>query len=297
MKQFNVLLYYYYLEIDDPIYLMELHKEFLSKLNIKGRIIIAKEGINGTVSGPINECNIFKEWLKKILSIKIIDFKEELCKFHLFDKLTVKVKDDIIKMGCNVNPLLKTGIHLSPSEFKDMMKNDNTIILDVRSNMEHKLGKFKNAKTFDINNMYEIPNKCMNDEFFKDPKNKEKNILTYCTGGIKCEKASSFLLDNGFKNVFQLHGGIIKYAKEENGEDFDGKCYVFDKRIGIDVNKVNPKVISFCYNCNIACDNMINCFNTLCNRHTTMCNECFKNLKNCCSKECAESNNKRRLCI
>lgn len=297
MEKFNVLLYYYYTKIDQPLDIMNQHKTFCSKLNIKGRIIIATEGINGTISGPIEDCNKFKIWLKNLMDIKKIDFKESECKNHLFDKLTIKVKDHIIKMGKEVDPTIKTGIHLSPSEFKKKMKQEDTIIVDFRSKMEHHLGKFKDAVTFNINNMYEIPNIYDKHEFFRDKNNLNKHILTYCTGGIKCEKASSFLLEKGFKNVYQLEGGIIRYAKEEQGEDFEGKCYVFDNRIGIDVNKINPKNISFCYHCNKESDTMINCMNTKCNKHTTMCQQCYNSLDGCCSETCSKSETKRDLYI
>ena len=297
MEKYNVLLYYYYTKINNPFEIMESHKKFCDNLNIKGRIIIANEGINGTISGPIEDCNKFKIWLKNLMDIKKIDFKESECKNHLFNKLTIKVKDHIIKMGEEVDPTKKTGIHLTPKQFKEKMKQEDTIIVDFRSKMEHHLGKFKNAITFNINSMYEVPKIYDSHEFFKDKDNLNKNILTYCTGGIKCEKASTYLLEKGFKNVYQLEGGIIRYAMEEKGEDFDGKCYVFDNRIGIDVNQINPKNISFCYHCNIESDTMVNCMNTKCNRHTTMCQDCYDLLDACCSETCSKSETKRDLYI
>ena len=156
-------------------------------------------------------------------------------------------------MGVDVNPQEKTGHHLSPKEFKKMMKNPEAIILDMRSKYEHHVGKFKNSVNFDIQNMYEFPEKLENHELL-DKNNLGRPILTYCTGGIKCEKATSFLLDKGFKNVYQLKGGIILYSMEEGGEDFDGKCYVFDDRITKDVNIINPMTISECYICKKICD-------------------------------------------
>ena len=137
----------------------------------------------------------------------------------------------------------------------------------MRSNYEHKLGKFKNAITFDMDNMYEFPKIFDTHPLFKKPI-KNKKILTYCTGGIKCEKATNFLLKKGFTDVNQLEGGIIRYGMETGG---------------IDVNKVNPKIISNCYVCKNTTDNMVNCINTLCNRHTTIC----------CSEQCSKSDKKR----
>ena len=118
-------------------------------------------------------------------------------------------------------------------------------------------------------------------------------MVTYCTGGIKCEKASALLLHEGFKDVYQLHGGIIKYGKEADGEDFDGKCYVFDNRLSVEVNSVNPVVIATCYNCGKVTDKMINCANPECNEHFTQCDECGTAMDGCCSDACKEHPRKR----
>ena len=287
----------YYIKIKNPIIIWENHKLFCNNLNIKGRIIIAKEGINGTISGNENDCNKYKQHVKKLLNINNIDFKQNSCKGHLFDKLSIKIKKEIIRVGVSIDPTIQTGIHLKPNEFKKMMKGSDTIILDMRSNKEHKLGKFKNAVTFDIDNLYDFPNKFEKHKLFLNKNNLTKKILTYCTGGIKCEKATSYLLNKGFSNVYQLKGGIIRYAMDANGEDFVGKCYVFDDRVGINVNKINPKNISKCYVCQIPFDIMVNCMNTICNRHTTICKVCYKNYDYCCSKECSLSFTKRKIYI
>src|SRR5690606_36332622 len=129
----------------------------------------------------------------------------------------------------------ETGKHLEPHEFMARKDRDDVVVLAVRSNYEHNVGRFKNALTLDIDNFREFPEKIAELEAYKD-----KKILTYCTGGIKCEKASALLLKSGFADVYQLHGGIIKYGKEAGGKDFEGKCYVFDNRVTVDVNRVNP---------------------------------------------------------
>jgi UPF0176 protein len=165
---------------------------------------------------------------------------------------------------------------------------DDVIILDVRSNYEHKMGKFKNAVTLDIENFRDFP-AMIN----KLAQYKNKKILTYCTGGIKCEKASALLLKEGFKDVYQLHGGIIKYGKEAQGKDFEGKCYVFDNRIAVDVNTVNPIVVSNCGNCGKTTTKMINCANPECNKHFTQCNECGVALDGSCSDACQNHPRKR----
>jgi UPF0176 protein len=169
-----------------------------------------------------------------------------------------------------------------------MKDQKDVVVLDVRSNYEHNVGHFKNAVTLDIDNFREFPEKIKELEQYKG-----KKILTYCTGGIKCEKASALLLKEGFEDVYQLHGGIIKYGKEAGGEDFEGQCYVFDNRVTVDVNSVNPSVVSTCFNCGKQTTKMINCANPTCNEHFTQCDECGWEMDGCCSTACKENPNKR----
>ena len=158
----------------------------------------------------------------------------------------------------------------------------------MRSNYEHELGKFKNAITLDIENFRDFPDKINELEHLKG-----KKVITYCTGGIKCEKASAYLLEQGFKDVYQLHGGIIRYGLEAGGEDFEGKCYVFDNRVAVDVNKINPTVVSTCHICGNKSDRMVNCANPTCNLHVPICEECGWEMEGACSDECKEHPQKR----
>ena len=291
----NVLLYYYYSKIENTQKFLEDHKIFCKNFNFTGRIIISEEGLNGTISGMEKDCCKYMKFVKSDTRFSKIDFKIDACQEHLFPKLTIKIKPYLIKLnGGIVDPEVESGTHLSPKEFYNMMQQDETIILDVRSNYEHYVGKFKNSITLDIDKFYHFPEKIKNHELFLNPKNHNKKILTCCTGGIKCETASAYLKKIGFKNVYQLSGGIIKYGIEENGKDFDGKCYVFDGRITKEVNKINPKNITKCLICNNNCDIMVNCMNSLCDKHFTMCNECFVNKNGCCSETCNNSNTKRK---
>ena len=174
------------------------------------------------------------------------DFKIDDVDQPSFVKMHCRYKSEIVHSGLRdpniINPQLQTGKHLGPKEFLSMKDDKDVVILDVRSNYEHNLGRFKNAVTLDIENFRDFPA-----QINALAKYKDKKVLTYCTGGIKCEKASALLLHEGFKDVYQLHGGIIKYGKEAGGQDFEGKCYVFDNRLSVEVNKVNPVTISVCY--------------------------------------------------
>jgi len=289
MKDFLVLLYYHYTKIDDPEAFRERHHLFCIELNLRGRIIVSREGLNGTVSGLRADCEKYMEALKADPRFLGIEFKVDEHDSQAFAKLHVRLKDEIVNSGLkHIDPTVRTGKYIEPEEFKKLKDDPDVVILDVRSNYEHNLGKFKNAVTLDIGHFREFPRKIRELERFKD-----KMIITYCTGGVKCEKASAFLLENGFKDVYQLHGGIIKYGMETEGEDFEGKCYVFDNRIAVDINKVNPVVISRCIICGELCDRMINCANPECNRHAPVCEPCAEKMEGACSEACKAHPQKR----
>lgn len=290
MEKYNILLYYCYTQIDDPEAFREEHHRFCLEHRILGRIIVAEEGLNGTVSGTKEACEVYMAHLKADPRFATIDFKVDESDKHAFQKLHVRVKPEIVHSSLrHVRPAERTGVHLSPAEFKQLKDAEDVVVLDVRSNYEHMMGRFKGAVTLDIENFRDFPEKV------KEMKEKleGKKILTYCTGGIKCEKASAYLLEQGFDNVYQLHGGIIKYGMEAGGEDFEGKCYVFDNRVAVDVNKVNPKVISTCHVCGTPDDRMVNCANPVCNLHVPICEKCGWELEGACSPECKEHPEKR----
>jgi UPF0176 protein len=289
---YQTLLYYCYSRIEDAEQFASDHLQFCKSLNLVGRIIVADEGLNGTVSGTAESCNVYMDTLHSDPRFSKIDFKIDHVEEPSFIKMHCRYKTEIVHSGLRdpgiINPEKKTGIHLEPADFVKMKDEQDVVIVDVRSNYEHSIGRFKNAVTFDIENFREFP--AMINELAQY---KDKKIVTYCTGGIKCEKASALLLHEGFENVYQLHGGIIKYGKEAGGEDFEGKCYVFDNRVAVDVNSVNPVVISTCRNCGSNTTKMINCANPECNEHFTQCDACGEKLDGACSALCKEHPRKR----
>ncbi len=291
MKPYRVLLYYNYTPIPDPEAYREKHHLFCIENQLLGRIIVAPEGLNGTVSGLAEDCEKYMRWLENdpIFAGSNFDFKVEAYDNHAFAKLHVRVKDEIVNSDLPVNPNIRTGKHLEPSEFKTLLKNDPDVVLvDMRSNYEHAVGKFKGAITFDMETLRELP-----EHVHEIAHLKNKKVITYCTGGIKCEKASAYLLEQGFENVYQLHGGIIKYGLEEGGEDFEGKCYVFDNRVTTDVNHINPVVISRCHICQTPSDHMVNCANPTCNEHLAICPVCLEKMEGACSDACKNHPRKR----
>jgi len=292
MTKYNTLLYYCYSTIADAEQFAAGHLRFCRSLNLVGRIIVADEGLNGTVSGTAESCKTYMDTLHADERFANIDFKVDEVAEPSFVKMHVRYKSEIVHSGLRnpkiINPQVKTGKHLEPKEFFEMKDRDDVVVLDVRSNYEHSLGKFKNAVTLNIENFRDFPAKINELAQFRD-----KKIITYCTGGIKCEKASALLLHEGFTDVYQLHGGIIKYGKEAGGEDFEGKCYVFDNRLSVEVNSVNPVVIATCFNCGKVTDKMINCANPECNEHFTQCDECGTAMDGCCSDACKAHPRKR----
>ncbi|SKB62472.1 oxygen-dependent tRNA uridine(34) hydroxylase TrhO [Daejeonella lutea] len=292
MIKYNTLLYYCYNAIENAEQFASEHLIFCKSLNLVGRIIVADEGLNGTVSGTEESCKIYMDTLHADPRFAKIDFKIDEVPEPSFIKMHCRYKSEIVHSGLRdpniINPEKKTGIHLEADEFINMKDNDDVVILDVRSDYEHSIGRFKNAVTLDIENFRDFPAKINELAQYKD-----KKIITYCTGGIKCEKASALLLHEGFENVYQLHGGIIKYGKEAGGKDFEGKCYVFDNRVAVDVNTVNPVVISTCRNCDSHTTKMINCANPECNEHFTQCDDCGEKLEGACSTVCQAHPRKR----
>lgn len=285
MAQYQILLYYIYTPITAGELFAQEHLGFCNSLGLRGRIIVASEGLNGTVSGTVEACNAYMDHLKADPRFANIDFKIDPSEGHAFQKMHVRYKPEIVHSGLRnpqiINPAEKTGKHINGEDFLKLKEDPEAVILDVRSNYEHEVGRFKNAITLDMENFREFPEKVKELEHLKD-----KKVITYCTGGIKCEKASAFLLEQGFKDVYQLHGGIIKYGKETGGKDFDGVCYVFDNRVTVPVNSVNPEVVSKCHCCGKPSARMINCANPECNEHFPMCEDCGWKMNGSCSDAC-----------
>ena len=195
---------------------------------------MAKEGLNGTISIKKNYSLEFKNFINKILKKKIF-FKTHNYSEHVFLRLKIKIKSEIIKMGKkNIQPYKKTGHHIVPDEWDKLIADKNTVLVDTRNNYESKIGTFKGSILVNSANFREFP------EWVKKNEKKIKNrkIAMFCTGGVRCEKASSYLRTNGFKNVFQLYGGIISYLQKtkNKSKNWVGECFVFDERVSINEN-------------------------------------------------------------
>jgi len=292
MKAFQTLLFYNYTPIAEPEQFAADHLRFCEKTGLLGRIIVASEGLNGTVSGTVLQIRKYKDYLRSMPAFASQEFKIDEVDAPSFERLYVRVKPEIVHSGLVgeklIDPNRRTGIHLKPAEVDRMLGREDVVFLDVRSNYEHEVGRFRGARTLNIDHFRDFPARIAEIEDLKD-----KKVVTYCTGGIKCEKASGFLLEQGFKEVYQVDGGIVKYAKETGGSGFEGKLYVFDNRVVVDVNSVSPSIISSCRNCKQESARMVNCANPECNEHFVLCEDCGWEMEGCCSNACRQSPAKR----
>ena len=292
---YRVLLYYNYTKIENPEQFAKEHLALCKSLGLKGRILVAEEGINGTASGTIEATQQYMDWMHNDERFKDTWFKIDESEGHAFRKMFVRPRKELVALNLeeDVDPLRLTGEYLDPKAFKEALLDEDTIVLDARNDYEYDLGHFRGAIRPDIRNFRELP------EWIRENKEKfmDKKVVTYCTGGIRCEKFSGWLLREGVENVAQLHGGIATYGKdpEVKGEMWDGKMYVFDDRISVEINQVDKQIIGNDWFDGTPCERYINCGNPSCNRQmiTSEENEA-KHLGGCCY-DCAASETNRYI--
>ena len=272
--QHTVLLFYKYTQITDPKALMKSQRALCEELDIKGRIIIASEGINGTVAGIPEDIAKYIQQTKSIAFLNDLEIKSSISQEQVFPKLSVKVRDEIVtlgqkKAGTDVS-LANKAQYIEPEELLALYESDQDfIILDARNTYEAKMGKFKNALIPPIDNFKEFPDFV---ESISDQKDTE--IVTYCTGGVRCEKASAYLREQGFSKVRQLHGGVHVYAEKTGGKYFEGELFVFDKRLQMKVNTVNPTTVASCEYCGKKITRFIDCSDKTCPVLFNCCKSC-----------------------
>ena len=284
------LSFYQYHHIEDPQAFRDQVYLAWSSLEVFGRIYISYEGINGQISVPAANFEAFKEKMYSIpflrdirLNIAIEDDGKS------FYKLKIKVRDKIVADGLDDSTfdVTKRGKHLNAQEVNDLMQEDQTIVVDMRNHYESEVGYFEGAIRPDVETFREaLP---LVEDMLQEEK--EKNIIMYCTGGIRCEKASAYYLHKGFENVFMIDGGIIEYTRQCNEQGlsnkFIGKNFVFDDRMG---ERISEQVVSNCHQCGKPCDTHINCANDACHILFIQCDECAEKYESCCSKKCADFN-------
>jgi UPF0176 protein len=283
------LSFYKYAKIGNP----ELLRNYLfvawDSLEVLGRIYVANEGINAQLSVPAKKFKKFKYFLDSIYFL-------ENCRLNIaveqdlksFLKLKIKVRDKIVADGLNDDTFDVTniGVHVDASTFNNLMEDPDTVLVDMRNHYESEIGHFKNAVTPNVDTFRDSLD--IIEEDLKDHK-EDKKLVMYCTGGIRCEKASAYYKHKGFKSVFQLEGGIIEYTRQVNSQGLEnkflGKNFVFDHRRS---ERISDDVISNCHQCGEACDTHINCANEGCHLLFIQCEVCSEKMEYTCSKECYE---------
>lgn len=286
--KYRVLLYYQFTPIEDPKTFTEEHKALCTALNLKGRILVAKEGINGTLSGTEAETQAYMDHMKKDHRFSDMVFKIHEEEKNAFRKLYVKQRESIItlKPQDDVDPNVRKGVYLKPKEWHEMLQQEDVIILDGRNGYEYDIGHFRGAVRPDITNFKEFP------QWIEEnlSQHKDKKIIAYCTGGIRCEKLTGVLLNQGFKDVYHLEGGIVTYGQDEEvrGSLWDGKCYVFDDRIAVSINQEEDTIVSRCIHCNALTDRYVNCTNDDCHLQHIVCENCEKAEEGFCSEACRD---------
>lgn len=290
MEDYKVLLFYKYVEVADPEKFKDEHLNWCLNNNIKGRIFIAAEGINGTVSGLNQDIDRYKNNLRSYKIFEDVIFKEDETDEIAFNKMHVRVKEEIVNSNLKNTSLANSGKKLSPDKLLEFYESGKEfIIVDARNWYESRIGKFKNALTPRLRNFRQWPEAV---ESLKDFRN--KTVVTYCTGGIRCEKASAYMVEQGFKDVYQLDGGIINFTKKFPDTVWEGGIFVFDERRVVEPNSKNElKYISGCHFCGEPASYYINCHNLDCDKIIVTCHKCKVENDYCCSEECRNAPNKR----
>lgn len=293
-KTQSINIFYKFTGIKDPEAFREWLKGVCNALELKGRIIVAEEGINGTLGGNESALKRFETTLQAQNGVPGTygDFSDVWFKYSegspdAFPRLSIKVRPEIVTLRLpeNIDPNKVTGTHLSADQLHEMFENDEDfVIIDMRNDYEHRVGRFKKSVEPKTTNFYELPEKIKELEHLKD-----KKVVTVCTYGVRCEKASGFLMQQGFKDVSQLHGGIGTYMKKYPGQNFDGSLYVFDNRMKEQFTD-DYDVIATCTQCDGKSENIVNCSNKVCHKQHVQCEDCIERLGGTfCNDECKQT--------
>jgi UPF0176 protein len=292
-NNYQVLLYYKYINIDDPQGLRDQHMQICQELDLKGRIIIANEGINGTLEGTVENTEKYVNFLQNDPRFADIHMKRSVGTGNAFPKLSVKVRSEIVSLHLGENdfsPTDTTGKYLQPEDLHQWFLDKREFyIVDMRNDYEHKVGFFKDSILPPLKNFRDLPESLPTLAHLKG-----KTVVTVCTGGVRCEKASGFLVKNGFSDVYQLYGGIVSYMEKYPNQDFLGKLYTFDGRVtmGFNTDSSEHVIVSKCDKCQKISDNYVDCAYLRCkgHRHFICCTECIDtNGNSFCSQQCSDN--------
>lgn len=246
---FKVAAFYSFIDLSDLLQLKSEFTEFLKKQDIRGTMLIASEGINGTLAGKESSIDEFKIFLKSKNLYEAKNFKTSHCEYDPFPRLKIKLKDEIVTIGNKlVDPKKIVGEYIPPEDWNQLIADEEVMVLDTRNTYEHSIGSFKNAIQPETTNFREFP--AWLDRVQASGLDKNKKVAMFCTGGIRCEKASSLMRSKGFENIYHLQGGILNYLEKINEEDslWKGECFVFDDRVSIN-HKLQVGSYDLCHGC------------------------------------------------
>jgi UPF0176 protein len=286
-SDYTIILFYRYIEIPDPQKLLEEQREICQRLNLKGRVIIAGEGINGTLEGKSEDIEEYIRLTIKDERLRNIDFKESEGTGEAFSKLSIKVRDEIVSghFGeLDVKPWEVTGKRIKPEGLRKLIKSgEDFYIVDMRNDFEQASGRFENSVLPGMSSYRDLPKVLP-----KLGSLKKKKVVTVCTGGVRCEKASGFLLKNGFGDVYQLEGGIVRYMEKYPNQDFKGSLYVFDNRLLWNADHLGGEheILGKCESCGESSEHYINCKDDECHRHFILCGRCVSKTAGFCPGGC-----------
>ncbi len=282
----QVLLFYKYVAIEDPVALMHEMRGAAKAHHLLGRILVAEEGINGTVEGTPADTKAFAAVLLSDERLSDMQIKRSEGTGASFRKLYVKVRDEIVgtRFDKAIDPRAQTGKRLSAEELKQWYEEQRDfVVVDMRNDYEYKSGHFKDSINPELQNSRDLP-----DALPKLESLKEKTVLTVCTGGVRCEKMSAFLMAHGFNDVYQLDNGIHGYMEKYPGQDFEGTLYTFDTRKVMDFGG-DRQIIGRCQLCDAPTENYVNCGYDFCHLHFLACEACATDERTFCSDTCRET--------
>lgn len=286
---YYVLAFYCFTPIGNPQEEVAKHHAFFAARDVKCRIYISEEGINGQMSASVGHAQEYIEWMREDARFREIDFKIHYHHEHVFPKTTVKYRKQLVALDQKVDMSLK-GEYLTPREWKEKLekRDGKTLLIDVRNDYEWAVGHFEGAELPQHEQFREFPTYAK--KLAEQHNTQETAVMMYCTGGIRCELYSALLKKEGFQNVFQLHGGVIKYGLEEGTQHWKGRLFVFDDRLSVPISPYEEsKLISHCTHCTTTTDVYYNCANMDCNELFLSCPECAEKLQGCCCEECVQA--------
>jgi UPF0176 protein len=291
-KPYQVLAYYYFTQVDDPKLEVSRHLAFVQGRDIRCRVYLSREGINGQMSASYEDAEAYQAWLRSDPRFKDVDFKAHTHPEHVFPRATIKTREQLVAIDEKVDISL-TGEHVSPEKWKQMLqeRDEETVLLDVRNDYEWEIGHFEGAELPKLECFRQFPRYVRELKEACNPK--ETKVMMYCTGGIRCELYSAMLKQEGFEQVYQLDGGVINYGLKEGHDRWRGKLFVFDDRLAVPIDEKTDEVISHCRHCDIPSDVYYNCANMDCNELFLACPTCAEKLKGCCCEECTQTSRLR----